>query len=679
MKHFRFITSMLVGGAFILIGITNYHGQATTFNKAVPGEETTDSTERIAQDWKAITKGRPTLWDYRPPQLDRRYKEQLATARTARVSVEQVYAKVNQYDVLGEMELPFANVVQQVLEHAGIRVLQEQDATPVDFTLRVLVIGWTHRSHKIDNNTWAYMEADIQGTLSIEIPRHPPYIEKFESGMFASPMVSEYAARQRTRPSEAPFLEAFQQFDYPGHTKIDKLPNSGFIPRLLTIVSFVYGPDPLIQALAGDDEVLQRHAMKALEQITGQHFGRDIEKWKEWSKKHGDSLRIDRQQTNIGDSTLDPVNYQDNINDALGKMSKAITEQDIQALASVFVTGQAREIIANPAQILQFLERLQSLTYTASDFKLIGPLCYVTVSELFVLKNHDESQGTKYTGDIETYVFCLQADKEWKLLDHFYGKDPFLLCRLWQNSRNMLRKYEQCNSWDMHELDSALHDYSTLADQVQHAVMKSPESAFLAAQWTDRVHLPQLKLSALADVSYRRITSAAKKEKEKLLELAVKSRISATEALCFMARPALKLVKASQTKYHTRVDIELHPVVRFTILNQLREYSKDFTPLQKKALAENLQYARPGDFTLRDCLGNDIAASDLGSKEFYDTSEGLQIETNKKSRMVEEIVSSSVNSPLSISIRFPCGEGDCYPFMVSSGRFRLLLIRPTDN
>lgn len=284
--------------------------------KHTGSSEGADLGAGAVQDWKAIAGRRPTLWDYQPPQLDKDQRSKLARAQTVTIAVEQVYTTVNRYDPLGDMALPFADIVQRVLGHAGIRVVGAADTNQTDFTVRIFALGWASRTHKIDTETWAYMDAEIRGTLSIAVPGAAPYVEAFESGVNAEHFVSEYQGRQHTHPSDAPFFEAFQQFDHrDGYARrVDKLPNSGFIPRLLTIVASVYGIDPLIEMVTTDDDVLaphflrlpgtlnvlQRHAMKALERITGESFGKDPAKWKEWSKKAGASSRLDRH-TKLGD------------------------------------------------------------------------------------------------------------------------------------------------------------------------------------------------------------------------------------------------------------------------------------------------------------------------------------------------------------------------------------------
>lgn len=191
--------------------------------------------------------------------------ERLRNAKTIRLTVEQTYlytARENsEKKIITGFRLPYASVVRDLLEGAGLRVIEPRkgESGDHDAVLEITAHGRAiARFYDDQAMGYLYTGAEIIGDIAFSTPGAAPWHTAFRS--VHGPPLNVHINLGYDRPSGAPFAEAFGG------------PLS-FTSRIVEVIGRLYGARPLIAALDGSDAVIRRHATKTLGTVGGDAAG----------------------------------------------------------------------------------------------------------------------------------------------------------------------------------------------------------------------------------------------------------------------------------------------------------------------------------------------------------------------------------------------------------------------
>ena len=189
----------------------------------------------------------------RADQPDAATRARIASADTVRLVVDQAfgYRPRNGIEIapIPGYRLPFEAVVEEVMEYAGVRLV-DADATRYGATLTITARGTAiGRLFGYTDMQYLFVGASLEGDIVFEAG---------SSAVWTKPFITRKQPPLRLdlnlnfeRPENAPFGEIFAWA-------------GSFVPRFLEAVGEVYGPEPLIAALADGSRVVRPNAARAL-------------------------------------------------------------------------------------------------------------------------------------------------------------------------------------------------------------------------------------------------------------------------------------------------------------------------------------------------------------------------------------------------------------------------------
>lgn len=187
--------------------------------------------------------------------------ERLRGAHVIRLTVEQTYLyKIRNTSgkrMMTGFRLPYARVARDLLEGAGMRVIEPQQGEfgAHDATLEIAAHGRAiARFYDEHAMGYLYTGAEIIGNIAFSAPGAAPWHTPFSA--LVGPLLKVRINLGYDLPQGAPFNEAFS-----GPTS--------FTARIVEVIGLVYGAPPLIAALDNGGGEVRLHAAKVLGTIGG--------------------------------------------------------------------------------------------------------------------------------------------------------------------------------------------------------------------------------------------------------------------------------------------------------------------------------------------------------------------------------------------------------------------------
>ncbi len=189
----------------------------------------------------------------RADEPDAATRMRIASADTVRLVVDQAFGYRPRNGIkiapIPGYRLPFEAVVEEVMEYAGVRVV-DADAIRYGATLTITARGTAiGRLFGYTDMQYLFVGASLEGDIVFEAGG---------SAVWTKPFVTRKQPPLRLglnlnfeRPENAPFGEIFAWA-------------GSFVPRFLEAVGEVYGPEPLIAALDDGSRVVRPNAARAL-------------------------------------------------------------------------------------------------------------------------------------------------------------------------------------------------------------------------------------------------------------------------------------------------------------------------------------------------------------------------------------------------------------------------------
>ncbi len=189
----------------------------------------------------------------RADQPDAATRTRIASADTVRLVVDQAfgYRPRNGIEIapIPGYRLPFEAVVEEVMEYAGVRVV-DADATRYGATLTITARGTAiGRLFGFTDMQYLFVGASLEGDIVFEAGGGAVWTKPFVTRK--QPPLELNLNLNFERPENAPFGEIFSWA-------------GSFVPRFLEAIGEVYGPEPLIAALDDGSRVVRPNAARAL-------------------------------------------------------------------------------------------------------------------------------------------------------------------------------------------------------------------------------------------------------------------------------------------------------------------------------------------------------------------------------------------------------------------------------
>jgi HEAT repeat protein len=176
------------------------------------------------------------------PELPLPNLEALEGVTTIQLVVQQSYPQLEE-----DFSLPIADICQRTLERVGFEVVDET-ATQYDATLFVTVTGQALSASYLPGGTM-YTGAELEGNLSLSVPRAEPYERPLSAQVSPPASVSYSAGAKPTEPRQAPFGEV--EWQQPFFLALHEL----------------WGLQPVIRALEDENPQVRMAAASALGEI----------------------------------------------------------------------------------------------------------------------------------------------------------------------------------------------------------------------------------------------------------------------------------------------------------------------------------------------------------------------------------------------------------------------------
>ena len=348
--------------------------------------------------------------------------------------------------------------------------------------------------------------------------------------------------------------------------------------------------------------------------------------------------------------------WQVQIESVLSKLSEATTKADSDQLEDIYVLAHVPEARLQFDQLERLLKDFDRIDYKGLSFLKVRNICYVTVKQTLFLKNVSSDSGKNTIENTRTFVFVLQKNRQWKILDSFKTEDVFVLTGLSEKCEGLARTCrKRPMPWTMENLEATWEKYRKLDQQVRDATICSPESAMFGGsmeKWTE-LQARQIRLTSLAEVSLGGLREGTGQVKRQdLIRIASQSLTSGFEALAMMAQPVLRVTEIREEGSHVTIGIVLHPVVFSADPCEVSKAGFSAGDIGRASLDSQLCYVKASDFALMDCAGNRIIAIDLGTTDVYANRQAKYVTKAKDGSMnVQELIAYG-QPPVDVVVRF---------------------------
>jgi len=130
---------------------------------------------------------------------------------------------------------------------------------------------------------------------------------------------------------------------------------------------------------------------------------------------------------------------------------------------------------------------------------------------------------------------------------------------------------------------------------------------------------------------------------------------------------------------HTAMKMELHPVVFLANLGEIERAGFSIGESAKELPETELQYVKASDFTLMNCTGRRIKASDLGSADTYVHHKSKFFTKTKEGTVAVQELATFEKLPIELVVRFPTNDEKSVPYKIvvrDRDALGVLLIHP---